>query len=37
MIYFVNGKLRFSSDEIDRKADEIKQETKPKREREVAA
>lgn len=37
MIYFVNGKLRFSSDEIDRKVDELKEEVKTKRERVVAA
>ena len=37
MIFILNNKLRFSSDEIDRKADELKQEIKPKREREVAA
>lgn len=37
MIYFINGKMRFRSDELDRKVEELKQEIKPKREREVAA
>lgn len=37
MIYFINGKMRFRSEELDRKVKELKEETTCKKnEREIA-